>query len=335
MRTPSIVAQRVFFLKYWCGFKEEFQYENIPQDELHLIQNETNARISTSVIIFKCLLTLILIEIFLYGIWSFKILTFKPIEDNLPFKPFLQNSTHDQMWNNYFQTVYHENSNILYPFGFFENSTYFYLQLLPKQHLRQEIQIHSNPQAQFDYFTDFDPWWDTRVRDGILHKYLYPYKGKVARTWPHDAPKFQYSNGIKNFTKIEVWHTFQSWVGDPGFWMYFSKGTGIFYDVGKTIVFEDHWDATKYFLNEPSNTLFSRLCNAAHEQGFDSIQFTHRAEGKFKYEILDTRLGSKVWMDACPGKKLEIFFTTGLNGNKECKCVSGTSCLNCNGFPEC
>ena len=55
-----------------------------------------------------------------------------------------------------------------------------------------------------------------------------------------------------------------------GAWFLHAKGSGVWYNIGKSITFADHGDAYNHF-NAHDN---EAMCRAAAAAGFDTIQFT-------------------------------------------------------------
>jgi len=109
---------------------------------------------------------------------------------------------------------------------------------------------------------------------------------------PSPDPVFKYSNGFPSNSKIEVMHTCCDDIRN-GFWMYLAIGSGISIDLGNTMVFADHQAALSALGLDAWNTEdFSQMVIKARERGWDTIQFTHRCEGTYKYEVLDVRTTS-------------------------------------------
>ena len=89
-------------------------------------------------------------------------------------------------------------------------------------------------------------------------------------TWLwHDlgAPPFQ---GFPSNRIVEVTHQKDPF-GDEhyGMWFLYAKGSGVYADIGRTKIFNDHGDAYDFF-NAQGN---ENMCKAAASQGFDSVQF--------------------------------------------------------------
>ena len=91
---------------------------------------------------------------------------------------------------------------------------------------------------------------------------------------------------ITSNTKVEV--TYQ--IGNPkdtGMWFYLAIGSGIYVDVGNTLVLKDHNAALLHFEAQTGDWTqnMRTICTKAVKEGYDSIQFTHCFEGIYKYEI--------------------------------------------------
>lgn len=79
---------------------------------------------------------------------------------------------------------------------------------------------------------------------------------------------------------------------------------------------------------------FGHLVRQAREEGFDTLQFTHRCEDRFKYEVLDVRgtadraeTGSKV----CRHRNASAAaYRSGWGGRRSCECTeTDNACTNC------
>jgi len=95
-----------------------------------------------------------------------------------------------------------------------------------------------------------------------------PFADKVIRVY---RPNHR---AIKNTSKIEVVHgQCQDGRSEPQYWMYHLRGSGIFYNVGRTLAFPIHL---------PLDTLDNGR--------YDSVQFFNYSEhGFYKFEIVDLR----------------------------------------------
>ena len=113
-------------------------------------------------------------------------------------------------------------------------------------------------------------------------------------------------------------------------WMYAQKGSGVFYNLGRTKAFDAHADAVQHFL--PGNKCkwghceheYEKLFAAAAKAGYDSLQFTHVGDqlcGLTSIEIVATYgNGTQV---------CDLEYRSGWNGDKPCACQADLKCANC------
>jgi hypothetical protein len=138
-----------------------------------------------------------------------------------------------------------------------------------------------------------------------------------------------------------------------GYWTYLAIGSGIYLDLGVTKVFADYMDAFEEIgqtTKDPNSNDFAGLVLEARRRGYDTLQFTHRCELSYRYEILDVRVDD-AFMDGTPcrtGESAAAPFRSGWGGSKACLCRASQNnnmCLNCvhdeapnpmsPGFPYC
>ena len=116
-------------------------------------------------------------------------------------------------------------------------------------------------------------------------------------------------------TLVEVMHC----AGDPadcGLWCYLAIGSGIYVDVGRTLVFTDHRAAmSRFSINSRLEWgQQMRMClRAAVAKGFDSLQFTHTRENILKYEIWMLKLTDEN-ESGCPNSESILSFRSGWGG---------------------
>ena len=143
---------------------------------------------------------------------------------------------------------------------------------------------------------------------------------------------------------VEVIHRKDPW-GDEhsGAWFFYAKGSGIWFDIGKTKVFTDHGDGYKFFNAKGGN---EDMCTKAAKQGYDSIQFLAHSDGGdygdcrknkgtpyLNIEIVATKLVGENTCASNNGKS--PLLKTGWKGSKgTCQCDNGKDNLNCAGVPE-
>ena len=137
-------------------------------------------------------------------------------------------------------------------------------------------------------------------------------------------------SGLPSHTKAEVTHR----VGDltnSGMWFYWARGSGVYFDLGRTRVFRDH-EAMATTCNLTSWEDDVALTSCGRERlGLDSIQFTHHNEQIFKYEILSTQIYRGTQTNGCPDKQHAGLFSKGWDGVLPCVCDPTQAALNCNG----
>lgn len=238
--------------------------------------------------------------------------------------------------------------------------TFFYENLLPSSVKDVVVPtIKENPCQYGDFFRSINAAFD-------LCNALWAYQYAVAylpdKTPPvQGAPPvpFTYSEGFPSGSWVEVTHCCCD-LDNNGYFFYLAIGSGIWYNVGNTIIFPDHIDAYCYFnnidkqtlnsyeiecLNSPKS-LDSKNYMAARNAGYDSIQFVYRYEmndftgaAMYKSEIQDCRVTGSQNNSPCFDDVLRPFiragwWITGLDGQPplECVCVSDDPqkpCLNC------
>ena len=130
-------------------------------------------------------------------------------------------------------------------------------------------------------------------------------------TWswhPISDPAFR---GFPSNTLVEISHE-QDPFGDEhyGMWFVYAKGTGIYFDLGNTVIFKLHSEAFNYF-GAGSN---EEMCRKAAAQGVDSIQFTAHVDHT-NYPC-DSAVGA-------PYMNIEIV-ATALTGTYSCGQKTGT-----------
>jgi len=151
--------------------------------------------------------------------------------------------------------------------------------------------------------------------------------------------------GVHSHEWLEVTHCTSGnvqYLETAGYWMYYAKGSGIFFNVGKTIVFNDHKDAAEHFLGisldlgcppsrgsdcQISFRQYESMVELARKQGFHSIQFTwHRDQRCSSFVPLEIVALSNDGKAVCGPR-----FAGGLNAECACKCnpKHTSQCANC------
>jgi len=107
-----------------------------------------------------------------------------------------------------------------------------------------------------------------------------------------------------------------------------AQGSGVYYNVGRTAVFRDHWDALASLPGGHNDrnanaeaTPLQQIARLAQAAGLDSVQYTHRLEFLYLHELQDVRddLGSREQI--CPGPKMALAVRGGWQGRDPCVCT--------------
>ena len=125
-------------------------------------------------------------------------------------------------------------------------------------------------------------------------------------------------------------------------WFYYAKGSGVWFNLGKTWSGPDHGDAYKFFHvaegsvnGGPAN---ERMCQAAASQGYDSIQFLAHSVSEcpkcghtMNYELVSTKLKGEYACTSSSGHSDLI--RRGWAGGDACVCDEKRGYINCAGVP--
>jgi hypothetical protein len=163
----------------------------------------------------------------------------------------------------------------------------------------------------------------------------------VGQYWLRKLPPFKC---FSNNTYVEVFHSAGDPIGD-GTWFYATEGSGVWFDVGKTICFKKHNDAIKHFLGRNCGDLSSDFCDpyfgdmiiAAGVCGYKSIQFTEHGDqvcGLRAMEIVHVQGTGFYNCGFDPnsdnfGTSVYNTFKTGWDKTIGCSCDSTKANLNC------
>eukprot|EP00912_Choanoflagellata_sp_UC4_P001943 UC4_evm1s1246 len=125
------------------------------------------------------------------------------------------------------------------------------------------------------------------------------YSFKAWTEYYHVGEKDVLRSGYKNDTAVEVTHACcdlsHSGGKTSGFWLY-----------------AVNWA-------NADDAVLSTIADAARKQGLDSLQFSHRIECIYLFEILDLRdREPKRYPNACPGASAAKLFSSGAKGEKPC-----------------
>jgi hypothetical protein len=169
--------------------------------------------------------------------------------------------------------------------------------------------------------------YQPRMVSWIWHQ--YPYKELTAHSW------------------VEVFHQADPF-GDEhyGAWFMYTPGSGIYFNTGKTIAFQEHQDSYAHF-SVHSGDRNEELCKAATSQGYDSIQFlahvdhvnyqcdqknTGRAGLQYMgVEIVATKLTGTYPCGSVSGAPATI--KAGWLATRKCQCHNSNNFINCDGVP--
>ena len=211
--------------------------------------------------------------------------------------------------------------------------------------------ISNSPSKNKSLFTDLDP--HVSSQKSVIYIYQYnKMPGDIdfcpncisenlnKKNWGNSIPdlNFKLLKGFKNNTWVEIHRGPDKLNGYT--WLYYMPGTGNWINLGKTIVFYDHKDAY-IFANSHSGEIFefipplepffewgskyqTKLGDYFKNLGYDTIQFTCRSEGIFKYEIFNIREKQGKKDNACL-----INSDIRTRGKNICKCNSSLKYLNC------
>ena len=164
-------------------------------------------------------------------------------------------------------------------------------------------------------------------------------------SWIWDPPPY---SAVKKDKWVEVLHEKDPF-GDEkhGCWMLKAKGSGIWFNIGKTISFAEHSEAYKHFGVSQGGDMNVKLAKAAADKGYDSIQFTaHHDHTNYpcdedagvpymNIEIVGVKLSgaSACCAPSHPKPYESPSFRSGLKADRECTCDTSQEHLNCAGVP--
>jgi hypothetical protein len=156
--------------------------------------------------------------------------------------------------------------------------------------------------------------------------------------WIYHKPPYK---AFPDNSKIEVTHVsggypLQKSIESSGSWMYYAKGSGMYFNTGKTISFIDHSESVKHFLDidiscplrEECVKYFSKIVDIAKNKGYDSIQYLKHYDmrcGDTAIEIIDLH-----GVGAFPcGNKTKLNIKSGWLGKNICICDNHKQSMNC------
>jgi hypothetical protein len=143
--------------------------------------------------------------------------------------------------------------------------------------------------------------------------------------------------GFSSNTIVEVDHHKDPF-GDEhyGMWFLYARGSGVFVQIGRTKVFDEHQDAFDFFQSGQDN---EKMCRTAAAQGYDSIQFIKHTDG-LNYPCAAKIGASWMNMEVVMVKLKGIYscgqaqgtasaLRAGWNGDKPCHCDPTNPNTNC------
>jgi hypothetical protein len=161
--------------------------------------------------------------------------------------------------------------------------------------------------------------------------------------WIYHKPPFK---ALSDNSIVEIIHTSGGYLGQKmiestGSWMYYAKGSGIYFDIGKSISFVDHSESVKYFLDidiscplrEECAYYFRDVFTKAKNMGYDSIQYLKHYDmrcGDTSIEIIDLHgIGAYPCGNKTTGNKSEYNIKSGWKGKNKCICDNHKQSVNC------
>ena len=154
------------------------------------------------------------------------------------------------------------------------------------------------------------------------------------------------SEGAPSDSLVEVRHSccdgnYPDGRPNDGFWSYLSPGSGIFFDVGRTVVAANHdslWDQLGCTMDllrdhgvDTGHPPWMLQFACARVQGYDSIQYTHQFEETLAhFEVVHLKDVSHQH-DGCPDPRFAGLYTTGHwhGAGRACRCKPNQVELNC------
>ena len=174
--------------------------------------------------------------------------------------------------------------------------------------------------------------------EGTLYRNMSLNHDAKDTMWVYHEPPYK---PFGDNTLVEVVHCADATASSQestGIWFYAAKGSGVYFNTGKTIVFNDHIDAARHFLKQDckSDWYHGKECDELFEEIFkeaakkyDSVQFLNHDDmrcGTTSVEIVGVKYSGQF---PCGNKDGTGIFKKGWNGSVDCKCDNTELCLNC------
>jgi hypothetical protein len=213
------------------------------------------------------------------------------------------------------------------------------------------LKVYKELPPEEDFPIDIGDFWVLYHQPSSIWEYLKcpTKKGEIYKdmsishdppntSWIYHPPPFKALEGL-----IEVTHCSDSGAivqEETGMWMYHAPGSGIYFDLGRTISFPDHSSGVEYFLHKKCDSWsllhgntecvndFDAMVNEAKKE-YDSIQFLNHGDmkcGNMAIEIIGLYHSGSF---PCGNQSGTGIFRSGWKGSRDCVCDTKKLCLNC------
>lgn len=198
----------------------------------------------------------------------------------------------NELWYNYLQTVYINTITEKSQFPIDTSSFGWYFSSNFPSTFQNQVQLVNCPKKCGDLFSGKNFAFLRSPNDWARYLYDSPCNNSSSIT-----------NGFPSHSKVEVLHGCCD-DKDTGYWFYYMKGSGLYYDLGNTIVFQTKADAYEKLVPDipyDPSTANRYVYEAAKRLHYDSIQYTnecnisvfHCEDGSYEtihdFEITDLR----------------------------------------------
>jgi len=236
-------------------------------------------------------------------------------------------------WAGYFQDVYGEIPQNGYPICVY-NFWWLYSDVKENRGC-DEHGMHPKwcPMSEGDYYK-YNNNFDRYILNSAFIHHKPPYTGIEENTW------------------AEVTHAelITASTEGHGVWFFYTEGSGIWFWIGKTQVFDEHWEAGLALCHRPVSPMnWDGPVECAQDKGFNSIQFTKRRDPEWLpcslsmsprgIEIVGTigYNGDKLTgTKSCGNDSGRGVFKAGWEASQDCECDNSLDRTNCKlapGFP--
>lgn len=245
---------------------------------------------------------------------------------------FNKNELENSIWSKYFIHIYGEIPDSDYPIDL---NTFWilYTNILEKYNILLSDQC----------IKDKNCYRICPKDNGDLYS-IMSYNDDMKHTiWIYHKPPFK---AFSDNSIVEIMHTSGGYLGQKivessGSWMYYAKGSGIYFNIGKTISFVDHSESVKHFLDidiscplrEECVYYFKDVFTKAKNMGYDSIQYLQHYDmrcGNTAIEIVDLYgIGAYSCGNKITDNKTEYNIKSGWKGKNVCICDNHKQSVNC------